>query len=150
MNDLVVDYDKEVSLTKNTFKKEGYRFTGWSTTTDGEVVYTNTQKIKNITTEEKTINLYAVWEEVEFNIIDYVVGEDTITKISEETTLEEYLTKFEVGVGYRIEVYKDDEKLKNDDLIGTGSIVKIYKNDNLQFQYTNIVYGDVNKDGKVT
>lgn len=149
MNDLVVEYDKEVTLTKNTFKKDGFRFIGWSTIIDGEVVYTNTQKIKNITTEEKIINLYAKWEEVDFNINDYVVGVDTLTEISEETTLEDYLTKFEVGVGYRIDVYKSETKLTNEDLIGTGSIVKIYKNDNLLFQYTNIVYGDVTGDGIV-
>ena len=41
MADQVIKYDAIVSLSKNTFAKDGYSFFGWSATEDGEKVYNN-------------------------------------------------------------------------------------------------------------
>lgn len=47
----------EIKLTDNTFVKSGYAFSGWSTTANGNVEYTNGQTI--VPTANMT--LYAVW-----------------------------------------------------------------------------------------
>ena len=56
-------YDKESTLTRNRFSREGYTFAGWSITENGEVKYTDGQEVLNETSENgKNIKLYAVWE----------------------------------------------------------------------------------------
>ena len=56
-------YDVEQKLTKNGFSREGYTFSGWSTSTTGKVVYTDEQMVSNLTaTKNATITLYAVWK----------------------------------------------------------------------------------------
>lgn len=53
-------YDSTKSLTKNTFTKENYMFMGWSTSSNGDVEYTDEESVKNLATSG-TITLYAVW-----------------------------------------------------------------------------------------
>ena len=56
-------YDVEQALTANAFTRAGYRFTGWSTTGNGPVKYTDQQKVKNLTDIKGSLyNIYAIWE----------------------------------------------------------------------------------------
>lgn len=56
-------YGTAKALTANTFTREGYRFLGWATSASGSVVYTDGQSVNNLTTtNEGTVNLYAVWQ----------------------------------------------------------------------------------------
>ncbi|MBQ4146124.1 MAG: InlB B-repeat-containing protein [Clostridia bacterium] len=56
-------YDIAKNLTNCTFSKKGYTFSGWATTSNGNVVYTNGASVKNLTTTNgDTVTLYAVWE----------------------------------------------------------------------------------------
>ena len=56
-------YDDAKNLTKNPFERPGYEFLGWSTSSDGEVVYSDTESVKNLTsTRDANINLYAAWK----------------------------------------------------------------------------------------
>ena len=59
-------YGKTYTLTKNTYKKKGYKFVGWNTKADGSGTwYKNKAKVKNLTkTDGKTIKLYAQWKKV--------------------------------------------------------------------------------------
>lgn len=58
-------YDKDVTLRANAFRRAGYTFKGWATTTTGEVSYVNGDMVSNLTTEhEGNVTLYAVWEPV--------------------------------------------------------------------------------------
>ena len=58
-----ITHNVEQSLSSNEFKREGYAFAGWSTSPDGEVIYENTEKIKNLISEASSeIHLYAVWK----------------------------------------------------------------------------------------
>ena len=59
-----VVYDKTVKLKKNTFKRSGYVFKGWSTKKNGKgKIYKNKASVKNLTTKNKgTVVLYAVWQ----------------------------------------------------------------------------------------
>lgn len=64
-------YGEAKELTKNSFTKGGYTFIGWSTSRDGNVVYTDCLRI-NINAD---ITLYAVWEaneyQISFDTFDY-------------------------------------------------------------------------------
>ena len=60
MNTITCTYDKDCTLTKNTFTKTGYTFAGWSKTSDGEIEYTNNETVKNLATSG-SITLYAKW-----------------------------------------------------------------------------------------
>lgn len=56
-------YNISKALTANNFSRSGYEFIGWSTSTDGEVVYTDKQSVKNLSaTNEATVDLYAIWK----------------------------------------------------------------------------------------
>lgn len=59
-------YGKTYTLTKNSFKKKGYKFVGWNTKANGKGIwYKNKAKVKNLTkTDGKTIKLYAQWKKI--------------------------------------------------------------------------------------
>ena len=53
-------YDKAFKLPANKFKKPGYVFVGWSTKPNGKVVYSDKEKVSNLTDKNgKTVTLYA-------------------------------------------------------------------------------------------
>lgn len=55
-----------------------------------------------------------------------------------------------IKTDYEIKIFNfKDEKLEDADLIGTGSKVKIYKDNNILREYKIILYGDVTGDGKI-
>ena len=61
MVDQEFTYDKEKTLSKNNFSKEGCIFTGWNTAADGSgTLYTDQKSVSNLVTEG-TITLYAQW-----------------------------------------------------------------------------------------
>ncbi len=57
-------YDVSKSLTANNFKRDGYTFLGWSTSsTATSATYTDKQSVKNLTsTNGGIVTLYAVWK----------------------------------------------------------------------------------------
>ena len=58
-------YDKDVTLRPNVYAKRGYTFAGWARTEGGEVVYTDKETVRNITSVNGAeIDLYAVWEPI--------------------------------------------------------------------------------------
>ena len=63
-------YSKSYTLTKNAFKKKGYKFTGWNTKADGSgKTYKNAASIAKLTaTNGKTVKLYAQWKKVSYTI----------------------------------------------------------------------------------
>ena len=154
MDEVLVTYDEYYTLPLNTFIKEGNTFAGWSTEANGTVVYKDTAVVKNLANKDETITLYAVWQKAPYIIHDYVVSDETLSGIPENTTIEEYKSKFELAEGYSIEVYvsgcggfgycMDDSRL-----IGTGSTTIISYGDQPIAYYINIVKGDVTGDGMV-
>ena len=64
------NYDESKSLSKNTYTKEGYKFTSWNTKKDGSGdKYTDTQEISNLaTTDGKVITLYAQWSPITYTV----------------------------------------------------------------------------------
>lgn len=64
MSNTVAYYDEEIKLKKNKFKKQGYKFIGWSLKVNEEVTYEEKDNIINLTdVNNSVVNLYAVWEE---------------------------------------------------------------------------------------
>ena len=62
MSSLTCSYGTEYILTTNKFTRNTYMFMGWATTSNGNIEYLDSAKIKNLTsTNNTTINLYAVW-----------------------------------------------------------------------------------------
>ena len=78
-------YDKAATLNANTFKRTGYRFSGWNTKADGTgTSYADKASVKNLTANSGgTVTLYAKWysaaPELEAKDATYYEGQD-ITK----------------------------------------------------------------------
>ena len=83
MGSLSLTYDEAVKLTNNSFTRYGYSFIGWSTEVDGDVLYTNCQRVINLTTEDNdVVTLYAVWEANEYTITFNTDGGSAINSIN--------------------------------------------------------------------
>ena len=69
MTNQTFTYDTGQNLTANAFEKTGYSFQGWATSASGEVVYSNGQNVKNLTSANGgTVNLYAVWQAISYTL----------------------------------------------------------------------------------
>jgi len=63
-------YDTEKNLNANAFVRTGYKFSGWSTTTNGSLIFTNEQSVKNLGTNVgEIITLYAKWTPNTYTVI---------------------------------------------------------------------------------
>ena len=71
-------FDTSKPLTANAFTKNGYDFAGWATSANGNVVYSDGQSVKNLTsTKNGTVTLYAKWKPHTYKITyDYHGGTD--------------------------------------------------------------------------
>ena len=60
MTNSIHTYDTAKNLTANAYTKTGYSFSGWATSANGNVAYTNSQSVTNLATSG-TVTLYAKW-----------------------------------------------------------------------------------------
>lgn len=66
-------YGKAEKLISNEFYRGGYKFLGWAKSCDGEIVYHDEEKVKNLVKEMGgKITLYAKWQEVECHTITFI------------------------------------------------------------------------------
>lgn len=88
MTNLSLIYDKAANLTRNAFEKYGYEFTGWNTKADGSgTTYADKASVKNLLSKEGAIlNLYAQWEEKNYNVKVTYVSANTGKQISSTIT----------------------------------------------------------------
>ena len=57
-------YNTEQTLPANTFTRKGYAFAGWALSDDGNAIYADKGKVKNLAAKNNAIvPLYAVWTE---------------------------------------------------------------------------------------
>ena len=62
-------YNQAQALNANGYLRTGYTFEGWATTTDGDVTYTDSNIVTNLTIiQGTTITLYANWTPIEYTI----------------------------------------------------------------------------------
>lgn len=140
-------FDETKRINPNEFERTNYTFIGWNTKKDGSGKnYLDEEEISNLTTTDgKTIVLYAQWRmsfEVKLYNIDEIKGQ--IKSINVGTTLSSYQNKFMLPEGYKINVNLGKKKY-----IYTGSISKVYF-DNQEIQsYENVIKGDINGDGEI-
>ena len=70
MSNSVHTYGNGKNLPIGTFERYGYKFEGWSTTSSGGVSLSDGQYIYNYTTtNNRIINLYAVWKYVKYTVM---------------------------------------------------------------------------------
>ena len=80
---------------------------------------------------------------MESNSQNYIVQENIIKNISEQTKKSDFDNKLKLGITYKIT--RNDEEINETDNIATGDILTTSAGD----KYTLIVTGDLNKDGKL-
>ena len=142
-----VEQNKQTKLKENTFERKGFEFIGWNTNADG--TGTNYSDKQEISINENLI-LYAQWKEAYSYIINKYSYDDNnkyIDQIEINTTVDDFKKNIVLNTGYSIDVSYKTIDGKN--LLYTGSKTKIYNNNNLIIEYTNIIRGDVNGDGKI-
>ena len=117
-------YGKTKALSKCTFTApKGKVFAGWATSKNGKAVYTNKEKVKNLTSKNgKTVTLYAVWVKPKKYSIKYYTNGGTLSKDAPKKyksgsgcTLAEPVRK-----GYKFVGWYTDKKLKK----GKISLIK--------------------------
>ena len=55
-----------------------------------------------------------------------------------------------IKTNYSVEIYNSKgSKISGNELVGTGSVIKVLNNKDLIMEYNVIMYGDVNGDGKI-
>ena len=66
-------YGVEATVAANGFMWTGHKFLGWARSETGEVVYAPGQSVSNLTAQAYgVVTLYAVWEEVEWTLVDCI------------------------------------------------------------------------------
>ena len=153
INNMKFTYDTSSKLSKNVFKKDGYKFKEWNTKPDGTgISYKDEENVKNLTNKEnEEVTLYAIWEFDGVDIKGYEKDNNELSNIKPSTTLSKYKENVKATGSYKIRVFDNDNKeLSDNDLIFTGSITKVYKDDTVVEEYINIVKGDTDGDGEAT
>ena len=131
-------YGTAQNLTANSFSKYGHTFYGWSTTLTGTRTYTNSQSANNLTTtNDDTIDLYALWTPYTYSIkFNANGGSGTMSNLSMTFDVAKDLTANTfTKVGYDFDgwatstsgsvAYADEENVWN--LSNTnGSTVNLY------------------------
>lgn len=149
MSNQSITYDSDANLNENAFIYDGYSFVEWNTNSDGTgTSYKDKDLVKNLTTGS-SITLYAIWEEDSFSyeIKEYTLDEENnyIDSIPAKISLDDYKKNIVISDGCILEI-----DLGTKEYIYTGSKTKIYKGDKLVVEFTNIVRGDTNGDGKIS
>ena len=80
---------------------------------------------------------------MENNNQNYIIQDNIIKSISEQTIKSDFDNKLKLGITYKIA--RNEKEISNTDSIATGDILTTSAGD----KYTLIVAGDINKDGKV-
>ncbi len=63
-------YDVSFELDPVNYSLNSWNFIGWSTSANGEVLYADSEQVKNLTSENgATVTLYAVWERKVYTLI---------------------------------------------------------------------------------
>ena len=62
-------YGRTTVLAANAFRRTGYVFRGWSDSPEGEILYSNKERVLSLTAEQGGIvDLYAVWQPITYRL----------------------------------------------------------------------------------
>ncbi len=105
--------------------------------------------IKNTTRESLSCSFRLVTDELPFGIGE-ASGTEIMHGIEIGTKLSEVYEGFKPGLGYSMEAVNiNGNQLTGDDIVSTGTVLKILKNDTVLYEKTIVIYGDCSGDGKV-
>ena len=108
-------YGTAVTLRANTYKKTGYTFKGWSTSsTSTTVKYENKDSVKNLKYNDgDTVTLYAVWSKKKYTLTyEYNGGKSPESKNrTTYTVTDEFTLKSPTKTGYTFAGWYSDSKL---------------------------------------
>lgn len=137
MSNLTMVYDTEKSLTKNTFTKPGYTFSGWASTATGAKEFNDQANVKNLVSSG-TKTLYALWQPNNYSIVfNANGGTGNIPDLSMIYDVEKTLTKNTFNkVGYTFDgwsstptgnkEYNDEASVKNLTTSGTKTLYAVW------------------------
>lgn len=74
--------------------------------------------------------------------------ENMLFGIEENTTIKELLSSNNFSSNYTVKFYKNGNEITTGN-VTTGTVIKIFKDLNLIKEYTIVIYGDTNLDGKI-
>ena len=78
-------YDVAQALTSNKFTKTGHAFAGWATNATGAAVYTDEQRVKNLTADPDATNtLFAAWTVLSYEISFDSAGGSAVAPVTNE------------------------------------------------------------------
>ena len=123
-----------IKLTLNGEEVKNFK-SGTTLTEEGFYILTAIDKAGN-----ETQTLFQIMEN---NNQNYIIQDNIIKNISEQTIKSDFDNKLKLGLTYKIT--RNDEEINETDNIATGDILTTSAGD----KYTLIVAGDINKDGKV-
>jgi len=118
-------YGTAQNLTEKAYTRDGYSFTGWATTADGDKVYDDQEEVSNLTTEDGgTVTLYAKWSLVATPTITYsdAHGKGTMPPSTTSATLSSTVLSAEpsnVATGYEFKEWCTDAALTIPAVAGT-------------------------------
>lgn len=141
---LIVLYDEDVELTKNTYVRDGYTFIGWNTKEDGTgTAYDDGEIVRNMTDiNGETIILYAMWDEApQIEVCDIyvtsnevelgVVTEDYLMTFAEAIDREDGIlykeANYSIGDGKETSFYIKDYKEEDFEDIANGMVTITYQ-----------------------
>ena len=140
-------FNVNTKLQKNTFTRDGYNFVNWNTESNGTGdSYTNEETI----IFDKSLVLYAQWQDViPYTVNNYEVDKinNYISKIMVNTEYDTFKSNITLGSGYTVNI--DYKEINNKKILYTGGKTKIMHNTDLYKEFTNVVIGDINGDGKI-
>lgn len=161
----------DMTLNETEPSRNGYIFKGW---TKDQTSTTEEYKAGAIFTEDKDTTLYAIWEEkLYLKSTEYVIGEAPsnykkgdeteykdgdeyisrilpyVSRYHSERTTSQMIKDNIISNADNIEIYKEENKISDTDIIGTNMTLKLTKgSQNISIKV--IVTGDTNGDGKLT
>ncbi len=134
MSDQEFTYDQAQNLSKNTFKRSGYTFTGWNTKQNGSgTSYSDEAYVQNLTTVSNgEVILYAQWTANSYDVTlkaNGGVGDDQVVSATYNSKMPTILKNggkivAPTKTGYSFTGYfnfKGDTKYYNSDLIPTNT-----------------------------
>lgn len=140
-------FNSDTKLEKNTFTRNNYLFKGWNTEPDGSGIQYTDEQIVN---SSDNLVLYAQWEKIiPYKINNFDVDNDKkyIKGININTEVESFTPNIILGYGYGISV--DTVNIDGKNVLYTGSKTRITHGLQSYVEYTNVVLGDTDGNGKI-
>ena len=127
-------YDVEQLLSKNTFTKANYTFSGWSTAENGVKAYDDQQNVENLTADNKgMVTLYAVWTAK--STVDEFDG--AVQSYTYDGTIKSYVVNSELK-GFNVS-YQQNGQTVTPKNVGTYNVVITRNEDDTYASFTQTI-----------